>query len=135
MVHVLTLLVGAQHPVSSRRIAGNVNTNLVRIRQIIGYLCNTGLVKTVPGSAGGAELNRNPVEISLVDVYQLVKSDMGFKLHAKPPNLDCPVGRNIQAVLVEVFDEMDALLTDGLSRITIADMLVRIANQEKDSSV
>ncbi len=130
MVHVLTVLAGAQHPVSSTRIAGSVNTNPVLIRQVIGQLRNAGLVATVPGSAGGAQLKRNAVDITLDDVYQLVKSDTLFGLHAKTPNPHCPVGRNIQVVLVEIFDEMDALLAEGLSRTSIADILARVAGKE-----
>ena len=109
MVHVLTILAGAQHPVSSTHIAGSVNTNPVLIRQIIGQLRSAGLVETAPGSNGGAKLSKAAADITLNDVYQVVKSETLFGLHAKAPNPCCPVGRNIQAVLVDVFDEMDAL--------------------------
>ena len=132
MVHVLTLLAGAQNTVSSTRIAGSVNTNPVLIRQIIGQLRDAGLVETSPGSTGGAKLGREAADITLGDVYKLVKSETLFGLHAKTPNPHCTVGRNIQAVLVEVFDEMDAQLADGLDRTSIADMLERVADKKSD---
>ncbi len=132
MVHVLTLLAGGEQPVSSTHIAGSVNTNPVLIRQIVGQLRDAGLVETVSGSTGGAKLSRDAADITLENVYQLVKSDTLFGLHAKTPNPHCPVGHHIQAVLVEVFDEMDALLAEGLSMTSIADMLARVAEREND---
>ena len=134
MVHVLTLLAGAEKPVSSSHIAGSVNTNPVLIRQIIGQLRDAGLVKTLPGSMGGAKLGRDSTDITRGDVYQVVKSETLFGLHAKPPNPYCPVGRNIQAVLVEIFDEMDVLLASGLTKTSIADMLARVAVKESDKN-
>ena len=130
MVHVLTLLAGAHKPVSSSFIAGSVNTNPVLIRHIIGQLRNAGLVETIPGSTGGARLNRSASGISLSDIYQLVKKEMLFGLHAKSPNPNCPVGRNIQDVLGEVYDEMDTLLDESLSRTSIADILANIVSRE-----
>ncbi len=135
MVHVLTILAGAQQPVSSTHIAGSVNTNPVVIRQVIGQLHSAGLVETASGSNGGAKLSKAAAEITLNDVYQVVKSDTLFGLHAKVPNPGCPVGRNIQAVLVDVFDEMDALLAGGLSGTSIANILDRVADKENDRSV
>lgn len=134
MVHVLTLLAGAQQPVSSSRIAGSVNTNPVLIRQIIGQLRDAGLVVTIPGSTGGAKLSRKAADISLSDVYQLVKSETLFGLHAKTPNPHCPVGRNIQAVLVEIFNDMDARLVSGFAKTSINDMLTRVTVKESDKN-
>lgn len=130
MVHVLTLLAGANTPISSSQIAGSVNTNPVIIRQIIGQLRDAGLVKTLPGSSGGAKLNRKSEDIYLSDIYQLVKSKTLFGLHTKPPNPSCPVGRNIQGVLIEIFNEMDALLADNLAQISIAQIMTGLANKE-----
>ena len=133
MVHVLTLLVGAKNPVSSSRIAGSVNTNPVLIRQIIGQLRNAGLVETIPGSTGGARLSLAAADITLGDVYQLVKSETLFGLHAKTPNPHCPIGRNIQAILVDIYDEMDTLLYKELSSTSIADMLARVTDKQSDT--
>lgn len=134
MVHILTCLAASQNPVSSSRIAGSVNTNPVLIRQIIGQLRDAGLVETVPGSTGGAQLMRNAADITLGDVYQLVKSETLFGLHTKSPSPFCPVGRNIQTVLVAIFDEMNTLLNEELSRTSIADMLRRVASKESERS-
>jgi len=132
MVHLLTLLAGADRPLSSAWIAGSVNTNPVVIRQIVGQLRAAGLVETVPGSAGGARLKRDAGQITLGDVYQLVKADTFFGLHPSDPNPHCPVGRNIQGVLVDVFDQMDELIAGALAEITISEVVQRVSAQETE---
>ncbi len=130
MVHVLTLLGKANHPLSSRWIAGSVNTNPVVVRQIVGRLRDVALVDTIPGSTGGAILTKDPAQITLKDVYQLTKEETFFGLHPNEPNPYCPVGRNIQAVLIEVFEQMDRLVEDALGEITVADIITQMAQRE-----
>lgn len=132
MVHVLTLLASIEAPLSSTLIAGSVNTNPVVIRQIIGHLREAGLVETVPGSTGGAILSRDATQITLSDVYRLVKADTFFGLHPNVPNPHCPVGRNIQAILIDIFDQMDTLIASALGDITIADIVERVSRREME---
>jgi DNA-binding IscR family transcriptional regulator len=130
MVHVLALLGKAERPLSSKWIAGSVNTNPVVIRQIVGRLHETELVDTRPGSAGGTVLKRSPAQITLKEIYRLTKNETFFGLHPNEPNPYCPVGRNIQAVLIEVFEQMDQLVEDALGDITIADVIAQVSQHE-----
>ena len=130
MVHVLTLLAKMNTPVSSKMIAGSVNTNPVVIRQIIGHLRDAGLVETIPGSTGGARLKRPADQITLGDIYDLTKAETFFGLHPNEPNPHCPVGRNIQAVLIDTFSQMDALIASALTGITIAEITHRVSEKE-----
>jgi DNA-binding IscR family transcriptional regulator len=130
MVHVLTLLGKAHHPLSSRWIAGSVNTNPVVIRQIVGRLHEVELVDTFPGSTGGTVLKKDPAQITLKDIYRLAKNETFFGLHPNEPSPYCPVGRNIQAVLIEVFDQVDQLVEGALGDITIADIIVQVSQRE-----
>lgn len=132
MVHTLTLLAGASTPLSSAWIAGSVNTNPVVIRQIIGQMREAGLVETVPGSAGGARLKKDAAQITLTEVYRLVKGETFFGLHPNEPNPHCPVGRNIQHVLIEICERMDNLISDALAGIAIVDVLEQVSCREAD---
>ena len=134
MVHVLTLLAKVSRPLSSTQIAGSVNTNPVIIRQVVGRLRDAELVETIPGSTGGATLKKNPAQITLKEVYQLTKKETFFGLHPNVPNPRCPVGRNIQGVLIEVFAQMDALVEDALAQISIADIVEQVSHQEMERS-
>ena len=112
MVHVLALLASTDEPLSSSWIAQSVNTNPVVIRQVVGHLRDAGLVVTTPGCTGGARLAKDAAQITLDDVYQLVRQDTFFGLHANAPNPHCPVGRNIQGVLLDVFEPSAAQTFD-----------------------
>lgn len=130
MVHVLTLLGKADRSLSSRWIAGSVNTNPVVIRQIVRRLREANLVDTLPGSAGGTILQKDPAQITLKEIYQLTKKETFFGLHPNEPSPYCPVGRNIQSVLIEVFDQMDQLVESALSDITIAAIIAQVSQRE-----
>ncbi len=130
MVHVLTLLGKVNGPVSSKFIAGSVNTNPVVIRQIVGRLRDAALVETLSGSAGGSVLSRSPEQITLNEVYQLTKKETFFGLHPNEPSPYCPVGRNIQAVLTGVFEQMDQLVEAALTDITLADVIAQVTQRE-----
>lgn len=129
-VHILTLLARAGRVVSSSWIARSVNTNPVVIRQIMPQLRQAGLVRTVAGRAGGATLQRAPGEITLAEVYVLFRAGDFFGLHPSEPNPHCPVGRNIQAVLVDISEQMDGLVADALAHITLADVLAQVTCRE-----
>lgn len=126
MVHVLTLLACNDQPLSSAYIAGSVNTNPVTIRRMVGELRDAGLVETIPGSNGGTVLAKSSEQIHLGELYQLVKSETFFGLHPNQPNLYCPVGRNIQGILKDLFSETDQLVYALLEKITIADILKQV---------
>lgn len=128
-VHILTLLSLADEPLSSSTIASSVNTNPVTIRQMIGLLRDAGLVDTISGSTGGAVLHKSAADISLADVYRITKHDLPFGLHPSPPNPQCVVGRNIQHVLIDHFEETDRLIVEALARTTIQDILDNVNQQ------
>ena len=77
-------------------------------------------------------LKRDAAHITLADVYRLVKEDTFFGLHPNEPNPHCPVGRNIQEVLVEISNRMDGLIVDALDGITIADVRHQVSCKEMD---
>jgi len=129
-VHILTLLSLAEEPLSSSYIASSVNTNPVTIRQMIGVLRAAGIVETIPGSAGGAVLRKPASTITLADVYQITKHDLPFGLHPSQPNPQCLVGRNIQEVLIEHFEETDRLIIERLSHTSIQDILDSVQKHE-----
>ncbi len=84
------------------------------------------MVATIAGSTGGAILRQNPANISLADVYGLVKEDSPFGMHANDPNPNCPVGGKIQNVLVDVYAEIDQQMIKSLATTSIQNIWDRI---------
>jgi DNA-binding IscR family transcriptional regulator len=130
-VHSLMVLAYADGPVSSSLMATSVNTNPVTIRKMVGLLHTAGLVNTLPGSMGGAYLAKPANKITLADIYQITREETLFGLHPNPPNPNCPIGRNIQALLLDVFDGTDQLLIQFLGQITLQALVDAVRAREQ----
>ncbi|HYR06743.1 MAG TPA: Rrf2 family transcriptional regulator [Longimicrobium sp.] len=126
-VHVLAYLAWRRdEPVTSERMAGSVNTNAVVVRRIMGSLRNAGLVSVQPGVGGGAQLAREPEDITLLEVYRAVEEkEELFALHSEPCR-HCDIGSNIRQVLQGVFCEAHQAMQGVLGQVTIADVFRQV---------
>lgn len=119
-VHVLSMLAGSKDEnLKSDFLACSVNTNAVVIRRLLGQLNHANLVVSQTGANGGSRLARCPKEINLSEIYKAVNCGEVFALHAKAPSRDCPVGKNIEAVLSCIQREIDKGIEEKLSRYTL----------------
>ena len=108
---------------TSDQIAASVNTNPVIIRRSLGDLHRAGLVDVRRGAGAGWSLDREPGEITLLDVYDAVEREPLFAMHRTEPNLECPVGHGIRPALGHVYGEIDRVMRSELARTSIADVL------------
>jgi Rrf2 family protein len=126
-VHVLTLMAAAgDEPLKSEFVASSVNTNAVVIRRLLCALARARLVTSQTGATGGSKLARSPALITLLDVYRAVEARGGFALHRQPPSASCPVGGNIEVVLEDVLEDVEAAVEQVLGKITIQKILENI---------
>lgn len=136
-VHILLCIeeLGKSHKITSSFLAGSVNVNPVIIRKTIGQLKRAGLVQVKAG-VGGVSFAKKPEDISLWDVFKAVEAskDNLFRFHENP-NPECPVGRNIQAILGIQLDKIEELMKQEMKktdlRSLIAQMHKRIQAQNK----
>ena len=123
-----------EYKVTSDFLAGSINTNPVIIRKILTQLKNAGLIEVVRGT-GGITVTRPLSEITFFDVYQAIEpvenGDL-FHFHENP-NPECPVGRNIHALLDQKLQAIQSAMEDEMKRYTIEDLrtgaLELIANE------
>ena len=123
-----------EYKVTSDFLAGSINTNPVIIRKILTQLKNAGLIEVVRGT-GGITVTRPLSEITFFDVYQAIEpvenGDL-FHFHENP-NPECPVGRNIHALLDQKLQAIQDAMEDEMKRYTIEDLrsgaLELIANE------
>lgn len=126
-VHIMTMLARADHEnVKSECLAGSVNTNAVVIRRLLGQLGHANLVISQTGAAGGTRLAKNPTDIKLTDIYKAISCGEVFALHPKGPNQDCPVGKNIEAVLCCIQKDIDRAVGEKLSQYTLQNVIEMI---------
>ena len=112
-----------EYKVTSDFLAGSTNVNPVIVRKILGQLKAAGLVEVARGS-GGASISKPLNEISFLDIYnavECVENGELFHFHENP-NIDCPVGRNIHAVLDDKLMRVQKAMETELSSITLEDI-------------
>lgn len=128
-VHVLSMLASSKDEnTKSDELAKSVNTNAVVIRRLLGQLNHAKLVVSQTGASGGSRLARCPNEINLWDIYRAVNCGEVFALHAKEPNKDCPVGRNIEAVLCCIQKDIDKGIEEKLSKYSLQSVFEMVAS-------
>ena len=126
-IHVLTIIArSGDDRVKSDYIAKSVNTNPVVIRRLLSNLQEAGLVASHVGASGGTALAKLPKDIRLSEVYKSLSCGEVFALHPNKPNEDCPVGRNIEAVLCRLQKEIDKTIEEKMNQYTLRDIIEKI---------
>lgn len=139
-VHCLIFIYEAKGKakVTSGLLAQSTGCNPVIIRNILSALKKAGLI-TVARGPGGAELCRDPSEITLFMIYSALEPGGVTGLIGIHPcdGRSCPVAQNIRAVLQGPYHQIEASIRQTMEQITLASMLEdfhqRLAeNQEKE---
>ncbi|WP_257657043.1 Rrf2 family transcriptional regulator [Parapedobacter lycopersici] len=121
LIHILTIL--AKSPgewLSSDWIAGSIQINPVIVRKELGALQEQGWVTSRKGKEGGSMLLVSSDEITLADIYKTVKNSNVLGKKNLSPSPKCPIGKNINKELEELFDETDEIVFVALQRRTLA---------------
>jgi Rrf2 family protein len=126
-VHILTMLAKTcDERVKSDYLAQSVNTNPVVIRRLLCNLQEAKLVVSQVGASGGTCLSKPPEKIKLSEVHKAVLPGEVFSLHPQTPNQDCPVGKNIEAVLCRLQKEINKTIEEKLAEYTLRDVMEMI---------
>ena len=123
-VHILLAIVEfeGKEKTTSTFLAGSVNVNPVIIRNTLGQLKTAGLV-TVKAGEGGASLAKDPKDITLMDIFNAVeKKEALFHFHENP-NPECPVGKNVHAVLDCRWAAIQETMQRQMKSITLQDLI------------
>jgi DNA-binding IscR family transcriptional regulator len=123
-----------EYKVTSDFLAGSINTNPVIIRKILTQLKYAGLIEVARGT-GGITITKPLTAITFYDVYEAIEpvenGDL-FRFHENP-NPECPVGRNIHALLDQKLQAIQGAMEDEMKRYAIEDLrtgaLELIANE------
>lgn len=119
-------------PVQLKDIAERQNISLHYLEHIIAPLVGSGIVKSTRGIRGGLMLTRQPGEIKLNEVVQLLEG-------AIEP-VDCIVNpesceRSDLCVTRDVWSEVKQAIEEKLSSITLQDLLEREKKKRRKSSL
>ncbi|AJW65380.1 Putative HTH-type transcriptional regulator YwnA [Elizabethkingia miricola] len=117
-IHILILL--EKNPevwMSSEYIAGSINVNPVVVRKEIKNLKALGYIQSKEGKGGGAKLATDAGKITLAAIYLSVNEDQKGKLNS--PNPACPVGRQINEHLTDLYEEINKKTEEVLGQYTL----------------
>ena len=111
--------------VTSTLLAQSTGCNPVVIRNVLSALKKAGLISVQRGGQGGAELCRDPAQITLYEIYTALEPDGIPSLIGVHPCDDrpCPVAQNIRRVLQGPYRQIEDAVADTMRGITLASMV------------
>ena len=123
-VHVLLAIVEfeGKEKTTSVFLSGSVNVNPVIIRNTLGQLKAAGLI-TVKAGEGGSSLAKEPKDITLMDIFHAVEKEEDLFHFHENPNPECPVGKNVHAVLNDKLLAIQEVMFKKMRSITLQDLL------------
>lgn len=107
---------------TSAFLARSINVNPVIIRNTLGQLKAAGIV-TVKAGEGGASLAKEPKDITLMDVFDAVEKEQALFHFHKNPNPECPVGKNVHAVLDNKLFAIQEAMREKMESITLQGLI------------
>ncbi|GAB4041319.1 Rrf2 family transcriptional regulator [Spirosoma gilvum] len=125
-MHILTLLAKANGEwITSDFLAGSININPVLVRKEIINLRKKGLVISREGKNGGTILAKPASQIRVSDVFLATRQGMVLGSARNSPNPDCPVGKQINRHLDNLYQEAEEALIRNLGVSTLDDFAHR----------
>ncbi len=125
-VHCLIFIheTGEKARVTSPLLAKSTGCNPVVIRNILSALKKAGLI-TVTRGTGGANLRRDPSEITLYQIYSALEpnglsSMIGIHTCDGRP---CPIAQNIRRVLQAPYQKIEHAVRQTMESITLKSMI------------
>ena len=129
-IHTLIMIAGAEAPLTSEQIANSVGTNPSYIRKLTALLKKGGILEGRPG-VGGFVLRVPPQTLTLYDVYRAIYETEQlhvFDLH-RNANDACIVGRHIESVLTQAFQEIEEKAENELKAQTLSGLMAQMRKE------
>ncbi|MES2267095.1 MAG: Rrf2 family transcriptional regulator [Bacteroidota bacterium] len=120
-MHIMTLLCTADEVMSSEYMAGSINVNPVLVRKKLSNLIRHGLIISRQGKNGGYQLGKDANHISLASIYRAVKPDAVLGQAKNQPNPACPIGKQINAHLKQLDNDIELTMLNKLGNTTLAE--------------
>jgi DNA-binding IscR family transcriptional regulator len=121
-IHILTLL--SKFPndfLSSEFIAGSMNLHPVLVRKEIANLKKNNIVESKEGKNGGTRLLKPAATISLDTIFKMTFDTVSLGFSKNDPNPDCPVGKQINKNLENLYENINEKISLQLNGISLED--------------
>ena len=123
-VHILLAITefADKEKTTSTFLAQSVNVHPVIIRNTLGKLKAAGIVHVRAGE-GGATLANDPQKITLLDIFEAVEKEEDLFHFHEHPNPQCPVGKNMHAILDQRLISIQNAMRKEMRAITLQDLI------------
>lgn len=136
-VHCLIFIYEAKGiaKVTSSLLAQSTGCNPVVIRNIISSLKKAGII-TVARGTGGAELCKDPSEVTLYMIYSSLEPSGLSSLIGihQCQGRACPVAKNIQYVLNKPYQKIEESIRKTMENITLKSMIDDFHNKMSETA-
>ena len=125
---------GTENKVTSELLSLSTGCNPVTIRSILSALKKSGVLYVKSGT-GGATLAAESEDITLYRICTAVEPDAIDKMigiHSSPSAF-CPVGRKIQSVLDDTYEELKTDVIASMKSITLDKILADYHDKQQKS--
>jgi len=129
LLHIFSLLAFEKKQwLTSEWMSGSININPAVVRKELSWLRANGFIESRKGKEGGVRLAKDPSEILLGDVMRMVVHDEQILNKKNSPNPDCPVGRQMNEKLDELYSGINSRVFAHLDGITLETFIKTIKN-------
>ncbi|QPH54449.1 RrF2 family transcriptional regulator [Pontivivens ytuae] len=108
-------------PLRSEDLAAHHQTNPVVVRRVLGVLRDAGIVSSERGHAGGWRLARAAEEVSVAEVYALLR-ERTFAADPEAATSPCAIEARLHGVMAEAATAAEDRLRERLATVSIADL-------------
>lgn len=125
-LHILSLL--SKFPgefLSSEFLASSMNLHPVLVRKEIANLKKNHIVESKEGKNGGTRLLKPAEDISMDIIFKLTHESVHFGYSKNDPNPNCPIGRQINKKLDDLYDGINSKISSDLEKISLLDFVNR----------
>lgn len=110
--------------ISSTQLAESLSTNPVVVRRLIKDLRDSQIIKSIAGTQGGFQLNKEADQISLWEIYLIMREEDFFQ---RPKvNEECKVSSNLKALVHDTFTDAELSMKNALSSKSIEDLTLEL---------
>jgi Rrf2 family transcriptional regulator, cysteine metabolism repressor len=112
-------------PVAARLVAQNQHIPLRFLEHQLAALHKAGLVQSFRGAGGGASLAREPGDITIADVIEVLEGPLSAMFCLDPRDETC--WQSHACGLQELWSRVEAAVRDVFAQTTLADLVSRHA--------
>ena len=110
-------------PVPAREIATNQRIPLRFLEHQLASLHKAGIVASMRGAGGGCELVRDPSQIRVSEVVEVLEGPLSAMFCLDPHDESCP--QTHHCGLQELWTKVEAAVRDVFERTTLAELVAR----------